>query len=93
MGAVKGRPKPVGSGMKKGHTTKAKLARNQRVEWVISILKKTFERDVELMEPRDRARLFFDCMEYVQPKLSRIDMSANITGSVTIVASKEDINL
>jgi hypothetical protein len=74
MAAPKGRPRPKGAGMQKGTITSARRAKTQRVEWVLSLLEPTFEDDVKEMKPLERARMFMDCLEYVQPKLARTEL-------------------
>lgn len=93
MAAPKGRPKPKGSGIKKGTTRSETILKKKRVEWILSVLEPTFEEDVKDMRAAERAKMYLDCMEYVQPKLARTEVSAEVKAAVTIVASKEDVNL
>lgn len=59
----------------------------------MSLLEPTFEKDLEELKAVERARMYIDCMEYVQPKLARTEHTGEVKANVTIVASKEDLAL
>lgn len=92
MAAPKGRAKPKGSGIKKGYVRSETIKRKQRAEWVLSLLEPTFETDVQALKAHERARMYLDMIEYVQPKLARVDMNANLDGNfnLTIISGVPD---
>lgn len=78
MGAPKGRPKPAGSGIKKG--TPHKYSRACLVRDIVQekLGKSIPERLLELSKlmPDREADILLDLMPYCHPKLAQIDMTA-----------------
>lgn len=75
----------VGGGSRKGVPNKRTVESVKRVEWVLSILEKTLEDDIEAVNPNERVKLWNDLQEYIRPKLARTEID---TGN-----SKVEINI
>jgi len=80
-------PKGViyGGASRKGKPNKRTVESVKRVEWVLSILEKTLEDDIESVNPNERVKLWNDLQEYIRPKLARTEID---TGN-----SKVEINI
>ncbi len=77
-----GKPKglPKTGGRSKGAKNKRTVEAVQRVEWVLSLIEQHIERDVKVIEPNERMRLWNDLQEYVRPKLARTDIDLKSDG-------------
>lgn len=93
MPFVKGKIKT--GGKKKGLPNKRTQQALLRVEFVLSLLDQTIEKDIKALEPRERAKLWIDSQEYVRPKLNRTSMDINSEDIKTTISNifptKEEI--
>lgn len=62
-------------GRSKGTPNKRTQEAIERVEWVLSLLEPTLEKDIKQLSPSERTRLWETLQEYVRPKLARTDMN------------------
>lgn len=78
--AGKGRPKgqPKSGGVQKGYKHEKTRIKEQRIDYILSVLEPTFEKDVLEMKAHERARMYFDCMEYKYAKLARTELAGKV---------------
>jgi len=63
------------AGKPKGALCKKTLAQIERVEFVLSLLNDTLEKDIKTLDPKERIRLWNDLQEYIRPKLARTELT------------------
>jgi len=68
------RYKPGEGGRPKGVLNKLTTEKKQRLEWIVSQLEETLERDIATLKPKDRVDLWMGLQEYVRPKLQRMNI-------------------
>jgi hypothetical protein len=71
-------------GKPKGAKGKKTVQAIQRVEWVLGILEKTLEKDINTLKGYQKVQLWNDLQEYVRPKLARKDLDASNKDEITI---------
>lgn len=80
-------------GRQKGTPNKRTKEQLERVEWALSVLDGTLEKDIKAMSETERVKLWAVLQEFVRPKLSRTtligDEKQPITLNFTPVASKD----
>jgi hypothetical protein len=82
---VKGAPKPLNSGRKKGTPNKKTIAINLLLETAMLELSKELINDISKVNHSRRLQLFTDLMNYVSPKLAsnknedKVEHNGNIT--------------
>lgn len=73
MPFVKGQLKK--GGKTKGSVNKKTQEAAMRVEYVLGLLEETIEKDIKLIEPKDRVKMWDSLQEYVRPKLQRTEVT------------------
>lgn len=72
-------------GRKKGVPNKKTAEQLDRAEKIIQIIERDYLMyDLESIGPKTRMLLFSDLLEYVQPKLTRVDNTGEIKQELTI---------
>lgn len=69
----KGKPKT--GGKKKGTPNKRTEETLKRIEYVLSLLDQTIDKDIQSLKPNERAAMWRDLQEYIRPKLARQEMT------------------
>jgi hypothetical protein len=77
-GNTLGKGRPVGSINKSTAETKAFLAR------ISNKLGERVEEDLDLMDPKDRVKIWLELQEYLIPKLSRTELTGEDGGMIEI---------
>ena len=78
QGNTYGKGRPVGSTNKTTAETKAFLAR------ISNKLGERIEEDLDLMDPKDRVKIWLELQEYLIPKLSRTEITGEDGGMIEI---------
>jgi hypothetical protein len=78
QGNTYGKGRPVGSINKSTAETKAFLAR------ISNKLGERVEEDLDLMDPKDRVKIWLELQEYLIPKLSRTELTGEDGGMIEI---------
>jgi hypothetical protein len=78
QGNTYGKGRPVGSTNKTTAETKAFLAR------ISNKLGEKVEEDLDLMDPKDRVKIWLELQEYLIPKLSRTEITGEDGGMIEI---------
>lgn len=68
----KGKPFEKGNpGRIKGIPNKATVEQKQRIEFVLTKLEESLEKDLQSLEPKEKIKLWYDLQEFIRPKLAR----------------------
>jgi hypothetical protein len=78
QGNTYGKGRPVGSTNKTTAETKAFLSR------ISNKLGERIEEDLDLMDPKDRVKIWLELQEYLIPKLSRTEITGEDGGMIEI---------
>jgi len=69
---------------RKGKLNKRTVETLKRAEKLLCKLDETIEVDIDSLEPKERANLWKDLLEYTQPKLARIESDVNVATTLTV---------
>ena len=76
-------------GRPKGAKNKRTKEQLERVEWALSVLDDTLEKDIKAMSETERVKLWAVLQEFVRPKLSRTDTNVKADIETTIKVIRE----
>ena len=76
-------------GRPKGAKNKRTKEQLERVEWALSVLDDTLEKDIKAMSETERVKLWAVLQEFVRPKLSRTDTNLKADIETTIKVIRE----
>ncbi len=71
-------------GRTKGVINKITKSQKERIEKVLSILDKSLEKDLKLVGPIERVKLWSTLQEFVRPKLARTELTGELNVKQTI---------
>lgn len=69
---------------RKGKLNKRTVETLKRAERMLLLLDETIDQDIYSLEPKERAILWKDLLEYTQPKLARVESEVSITTPLTV---------
>ncbi len=79
----------LAKGRPKGAVSKRTKEQLERVEWALSVLDDTLEKDIKAMSETERVKLWAVLQEFVRPKLSRADTTVKADIETTIKVIRE----
>ncbi len=79
----------LSKGRPKGAVSKRTKEQLERVEWALSVLDDTLEKDIKAMSETERVKLWAVLQEFVRPKLSRADTTVKADIETTIKVIRE----
>jgi len=78
-------------GKPKGAKSKKTIEAVRRVEYVIGLLEENLDRDIRMLESKERVNLWNTLQEYVRPKLQRTELigkdgeSLNLSPTINVL--------
>lgn len=93
MPAPKGRPKPIGSGKKKGSKIKKTLEWEEFGRKIIEGNLQNIQTHIESLPPEGQFEAMLKILAYFKPQLSRTESNGNSTVEILFKRQTDDRNL